>query len=298
MPKLFWTERQDIGPSARLGHALGYDANHHQVLLFGGQGPGWFAFGDTWAWNGELWTQLEDIGPSARAYHAIAFDSARGRVVVFGGADYSGTNTTVFADTWEWDGMEWTQMADTGPTGRYGHAMTYDNKAKRVVLFGGLKHADTWSWDGNEWTQEDDTGPDARSDHALAYDAVHGRVVLFGGAAAPTGKRLNDTWVWDGSKWSQIADIGPAPRIAHRMVFDGTQVLLFGGQTGLSGSAPFGDTWAWDGKHWTQLQDIGPARAHAGMAYDSDRSRSVLFGGAIDNPPYVVGDTWELHEHP
>jgi hypothetical protein len=30
------------------------------------------------------------------------------------------------------------------------------------------------------------------------------------------------------------------------------------------------------------------------MAYDSDRSRSVLFGGR--NQSAFVGDTWELHE--
>jgi hypothetical protein len=75
------------------------------------------------------------------------------------------------------------------------------------------------------------------------------------------------------------------------MVFDGALVLLFGG----FGSAYFGDTWSWDGKHWTQIQDIGPGpRALMAMAYDSDRSRSVLFGGR--NQSAFVGDTWELHE--
>ena len=43
---------------------------------------------------------------------------------------------------------------------------------------------------------------------------------------------------------------------------------------------------------WTQKQDIGPAarRAHA-MAYDSNRGRSVLFGGITDNQ--LFNDTWE-----
>ena len=47
---------------------------------------------------------------------------------------------------------EWTQMADTGPSGRLGHAVTFDSKIKRVVLFGGrnlsAQFGDTWSWDG------------------------------------------------------------------------------------------------------------------------------------------------------
>jgi hypothetical protein len=76
------------------------------------------------------------------------------------------------------------------------------------------------------------------------------------------------------------------------MVFDGTKVLLFGGQ----GAGYFGDTWGWDGKHWTQIEDIGPGpRMLPALAYDSDRGRSVLFGGS--NQTGFLGDTWELYEH-
>jgi len=121
---------------------------------------------------------------------------------------------------------------------------------------------------------------------------VRDRVVLFGGFTG-SGFYLNDTWEWEGSQWGQVADTGPAPRAGHRMVFDGTRVLLFGGY----GSGYLGDTWSWDGKHWRQIQDIGPGpRGWAAMAYDSDRSRSVLFGG--NNQNSLVGDTWELYEHP
>jgi hypothetical protein len=39
----------------------------------------------------------------------------------------------------------------------------------------------------------------------------------------------------------------------------------------------------------------GP-RAFAAMAYDSDRSRSAIFGGSGQNG-FLGGDTWELYEH-
>jgi hypothetical protein len=69
------------------------------------------------------------------------------------------------------------------------------------------------------------------------------------------------------------------------------QALPGGGLNGF-----LGDTWSWNGKHWTQVQDIGPEpRTFAAMAYDSNRSRTVLFGGATQNT--LLGDTWELYEH-
>lgn len=63
----------------------------------------------------------------------MAYDSLRGRVVLFGGAITNGA----LGDTWEWDGTDWTQMATSGPSRRYGHALAYDSRRQRVVLFGG-----------------------------------------------------------------------------------------------------------------------------------------------------------------
>jgi hypothetical protein len=51
---LLWTQRQDIGPSARFGHALAYDESKSRTLLVGGDGLGTL-FRDTWLWNGETW---------------------------------------------------------------------------------------------------------------------------------------------------------------------------------------------------------------------------------------------------
>jgi hypothetical protein len=85
----------------------------------------------------------------------MAYDSSRGRTVLFGGAGAS----DVLADTWEWDGENWTQMADSGPPARSSHAMAYDVQRNQTVLFGGVgsdpQHfkGDTWGWDGSNWTQ-------------------------------------------------------------------------------------------------------------------------------------------------
>ena len=303
MARFLWTRKQDIGPSARLGHAMAFDAGRGRVVLFGGDSLRSRLFNDTWEWNGENWTQMADIGPSPRRDLAIAYDAPRRRVVLFGGASGSGPA----GDTWEWDGEDWTQVEDSGPGPRARHAMAYDGARNRVVLFGGESASeqlrDTWEWDGTEWTQHEDIGPSPRSGHAMAFDASNRRVALFGGRSSGPG--LGDTWEWDGATWTQVSGFGPEGCLAAAMVSIGNHIALFGGLESAASSSPaprvFGGTWEWDGRHWTQRQDIGPGPrwGHA-MACDNTRGRIVLFGGlplapATDPtaPDRLLADTWE-----
>jgi len=84
MAHLLWTQKQDVGPSARSDVAMVFDAARGRVVLFGGAGSAATLFNDTWEWDGENWTQYEDIGPTPRSHHAMAYDSKRGRTVLFG----------------------------------------------------------------------------------------------------------------------------------------------------------------------------------------------------------------------
>ena len=307
MPPIFWTQKQDIGPSARIGHGMAYDAARQRVVVFGGD-PGGSPLADTWHWDGSLWTQIADIGPSARHGLAMADHPAAQRVVLFGGA----AGATLLGDTWAFDGAEWTQVADTGPAARAGAAVAFDGARQRLVLFGGAAGApfgDTWEWDGSEWTQVQDVGPSPRLGHVMAFDPALGRVLLFGGAGAnETG--LNDTWAWDGSSWTQVADTGPDPRVRAALVGSGS-VLLFGGVSSVDPALAtadrtlYGDSWRWDGETWTKVQDIGPApRWGHGMAVRIDAGRIVLFGGGSLFAPAEDGslapglrrDTWEVQD--
>jgi hypothetical protein len=79
------------------------------------------------------------------------------------------------------------------------------------------------------------------------------------------------------------------------MVYDSARAktLLFGGLNNINGVLYlYNDTWEWDGTLWTQVASAGPPtrEAHA-MAYDSQRGRTVLFGG-WDNGT-LCSDTWE-----
>ncbi len=301
MARLLWTQKQHVGPRARVGHAMVFDSQRHRVVLFGGDSMQSPLFGDTWEWDGESWTQVNDIGPSPRSEHAMAYDPARRRVVLFGGTGGS----DALADTWEWDGEDWTQVANSGPSGRTGHGMVFDSARNRVLLFGGDSAGtlmnDTWEWDGEEWVQVADAGPAPRRDHAITFDERRARVVLFGGTSA--SQPFGDTWEWDGAVWTQTSAFGPPAGLAETLIWTDPRSLMFGGISALSGApTAFANTWEWDGRHWTIRQDMGPGpRWNHAMVFDSVRRRGVLFGGTASTPggtasAIPLGDTWEQFE--
>src|SRR5262249_5957183 len=50
-------------------------------------------------------------------------------------------------DTWEWDGIDWTQRAPaSSPPARSGHVLAFDASRGRTVLFGSSSFGDTWEY--------------------------------------------------------------------------------------------------------------------------------------------------------
>ncbi len=151
----------------------------------------------------------------------MVYDTARSRIVMFGGTDQS----TVFADTWAYDGTTWTNLAPaTSPPGRSHHGMVYDESRDRVVLFGGCTSAncassptdETWEFDGVTWEQITAAAPDARYRPNMAYDPVNAVTVMFGGQIS-TGA-LGDTAHYDGTAWTTITT-GETPEPAAGAAF-------------------------------------------------------------------------------
>jgi len=242
-----WTLMQpNNAPSARAGHNMVYDSVRKVAVLFGGN------YGiDTWEWDGVNWTQRSSAHtPLGRTFASMAFDSARGKTVLFGGAGFVNGTFTRLNDTWEWDGIDWTQASpSSSPVLRDNAAMTYDSARGVTVLFGGFspigyRLSDTWEWDGQNWTQRSPANtPPARWGHTMVYDTIVHATVVFGG----TGDNgdLNDTWTWDGSNWTQasVANGSPSVRNYHAMSFDAGHgvSVVFGGYS--IGIGEFNDTW-------------------------------------------------------
>ena len=296
-------------PSAAISLTLGtwHDMIYHEqvgkvVLVNGGPEEGKSSTDplELWSWDSEKWSLLsaDPNGPRWRNFASVTYDTKRKVLVLYGGLQPEDQN---FEDTWEWDGMNWTERTSEGPGPREAAGMTYDSARQRVVLFGGAQSGrmmnDTWEWKGTEWTQVSVEGPSARFPAGFVYDNAHQNVLLFGGHAFDNQgmTTYGDTWTWDGTSWVEITVQGPSPRDGADAVFtqDSNQILLFGGAEIDSDVTLRDDTWLWDGSQWNQLEVEGPpARVHPAMAFDVMHGKVVMTGGS-NAPAKTLADTWE-----
>ncbi len=144
-----WIQRSPVNmPPPRKNHAMAFDGDHGQVVLFGGDGSSIF-FSDTWVWDEGNWTQEMGVtSPGSGGSGAMAYDGAHKQVVLFDGSPNH---------TWVWDGAAWMQETpQTSPPPRnVNNAVAYDAEHDQIVLFGGCcvdfmntPYGDTWTWNG------------------------------------------------------------------------------------------------------------------------------------------------------
>jgi hypothetical protein len=230
------------GPSVSF-HGMAYDAHRGVTVLYGGR-PAHGDFqniNETWEWDGEFWTKFE-IGPKdARlVLFSMVYDRQREKVIRHGGV-VSGDLTHEDPETYEWDGANWTSIAQ-GSHIRAGQFAIYDSKRLTTIAFGGtstpgfrpiISDSETWAFDGAEWRMVSVEGPAPRVMHAMAYDSHRGVGILFGGS--PDGgfsPAFSDAWEWNGMSWSKVeVDGAPGPRFLHAMAYDSgrRRAVLFGG---------------------------------------------------------------------
>ena len=253
-----WTQQQPAAnPVGRQGAVLVDDPEMHAVVLFGGVTFTGTFLNDTWAWTGLNWVQLFPAhAPSVRYGAAAAFDPVRHVVLLFGGT--SCICAGGMDDTWEWNGLDWSQAhPSSSPSGR-GFARLAVNVAHgEAVLFGGFEGLqDTWTWDGVTWTQAhpNNTPPAIGEANPMAaqlvYDSVR-KVVLFAGPNQST--RKTDTLTWSGDDWTVVtAATAPEERDGAGLAFDVVEgITVFAG--GYSFGGEVSTTWGWDGATWSML---------------------------------------------
>lgn len=235
--------------------------------------------GGTWEWDATTsWqAQAPSHQPSGRYLSAMAYDEARGETVLFGGVSFP---IGAEADTWVWDGTDWTEKLVVGPPARANHQMAYDNNRGLTVLFGGsggsTAYSDIWEWDGTNWLQVTTSNPPSpRGGASFAYDQAADRFVLFGGQGLTTGAH-GDTWLYNPATatWTEQTALATAPsaRIFAPITYQSDQgplgqgVVMHGGNDFVT---ILTDTWRWDGAAWHDLSaPSGPSRVNAVTFFD------------------------------
>ena len=278
---------------------------------------------------GPQWVLRTTNGPQARFANAMAYDSARGVTVMYGGGQVvPNVGYVGFGEVWEWNGAHWRQrttynasnvwhqvtggywrqnFTDT-PASRVQHAMAYDSRRKRVVMFGGrgagpdngdYMFGDTWEWDGSRWYFRATNGPPAQFDHHMAYDPKRAVTVLYGGFGASVG----GVWEWDGNQWNSVTPTkGPATNYyqdAGAMDFDPSTGLIFFGPATDGFSLSF--YFYWNGRDWidagTGFGMFNRSPPYGAMVFDTYRRRSLLFGGEDNGfDAYEGGSTAAVYD--
>ena len=158
-----WTKMDPaVHPGDRNYQNMTYIPSIDRVILFGGDSfrP---PVSETWLYdyNTDSWTQVNVVNtPPDLYYGSMVYVSSIDRVILFGGVNAK--TGDFLGETWSFNpvSMDWENLAPAvSPGPRAWHAMAYDSRADKVILFGGGAGKDawtneTWSYDPktNTWT--------------------------------------------------------------------------------------------------------------------------------------------------
>jgi len=273
VPRLSWREVPvPVNPPGRVGAAIAYDAETHQVVLFGGH----LAFccdvvDDTWTWNGVTWTeQHPPVSPPAMSGGSMAYDAATHQLILFGGGrrlhapgsplKYSAVGPPLDG-TWTWNGTTWIELHPAvSPPPRAHAAMAYDPATREIVLFGGFgpggRLRDTWTWNGATWTEVHTAvqpGPlpyTLEPEQLMAYDPALRKLVLYEYIATPRSITDGSTWTWNGTTWAEQhpSAIPSMPCVGGVLSETPVRgVLMLAGRVCPSANPRI---WFWNGRTW------------------------------------------------
>jgi hypothetical protein len=240
-----WT---DITPAAgpappqRFTPSSVYDPAGHRMLMWSGQGTGFF--NDMWSFDltSHTWTELlpPDPKPNIRYGTASIFDTVAQDLVTFAGF----TNQGRFDDTWRFnpDSVSWSNVSPTSgnPLERCLHTACYDAFGHRMILYGGQNAGalgDVWAFDltSDTWMElTPPVGPAGRWFAVSVYNDQTNHVVVFGGNLG--GSKTNEVLTFNLStnSWQSAATAGvpPEARDGSAGVYVPTEdrMIIFGGQ--------------------------------------------------------------------
>jgi hypothetical protein len=227
----------------------------------------------------------------------MAYDPQQKVVVLYGGLVQNSSEGTGAADTWTWDGRDWTQVAaaDAFPGQRIGARMV--TAGTQVILFGGgvapnsdfSADASTWQA-GVEWVRIDrNPTPEGRINAAVAWDASDSSLFVYGGsgldpeaAGGAAGTPLGDAWSLKGGAWSRVGGSGPPALAQTNALWDrnSRRLLVMFGMSGTACPNPTNAVWAFDGANWSRLPDSHVPPRWGGAVAQDGSGKALVFGGS------------------
>lgn len=278
-------------PSGTATKGLAFDLARERMVLF--ESCGWSHVSRTWEWVGDNWSlRRTSTTPPPRLAFAFAYDPQRQRCVMFGGSTvhYWTAPGVLLADTWEYDGRDWTQrFPTTFPPAQVAAWMGFDPASQKLLLCGGTStptSAGAWHFDGTTWTP---TTPAPFYAHsvALGSDPLRQKI-LAQTVSYPGNVPTASTLEWDGAAWQTLQPTTQTTPLHGRMAFvaqRGTMVLH--GAPVPPSNAP-AELWEWNGSQWSQLPQPMPPQVGAAMEHDPRRNRTITFSGHD-----VGSETWQ-----
>ncbi len=249
-----WTKLATTGtpPAGRFGFDAVYDPVGHQMVIYNGQGAGFF--NDTWTLNLTtlVWKDVSPAADSARPKRrygsAAVFDPQTRSMVSFAGFTSEAgrfQDTQSFglaANAW----TDWTPSTSK-PQVRCLLTAAFDAANRRMIIYAGQRSGaldDIWSFDlaTRQWTNLTPAQRPQGRFWSTSFVNKAGRFVIFGGSGAGN---FNDTWEFDltARQWTRL-EIPNPPSARNAMMgayfAEEDRFFIFGG-TGNSGN--LNDVW-------------------------------------------------------
>ena len=301
---LTWSNITPAGgntPAPRFGHTAIYDRQNHRMIVWSGQGSGFY--NDAWAFDltTHTWQELTASGvkPNQRYGSAAVYDPVNHSLIIAAGFTDAGR----FNDTQSLRlaSNEWVNLTPAGakPVPRCLHTASYDAMRRRMMLYAGQSSGalnDFWAFDltSNTWMELAFTPrPPGRffSSSVVAGD----QLLIFGGSSG--SQSLNDTWAFDleQNRWSEVSAAGTPPekRNGHTAVYLPAQraMMIFGG----TGASLYNDVWVLENIAVGVKDDVHlPLRIALHQNYPNPFNPSTTIRFAVDRESLVTLQVFDL----
>ena len=271
-----WTKLNTVGapPPARFGFDAVYDPVGHQMVIYSGQGAGFF--NDTWTLNLTTlqWTDISPASDSARPKKrygsGAVFDPQTRSLVSFAGFT---SEAGRFQDTQSFGlaGKSWADWTPGGskPQVRCLLTAAFDGVNRRMIIYAGQRSGaldDIWSFDlaSRQWTNLTPAVRPPGRFWSTSFVNKDGRFMIFGGSGAGN---FNDTWEFNltTQTWTQLqVENPPSQRNGMMGVYIESEdrFIVIGG-TGNSGN--LNDVWELSRKSAAAVSTVSAASFDGAM---------------------------------